>query len=58
MQAGVWNARVLLRELREQGYTGGYTLLTDWLRPQRQAAHTVAVRLKLQIAQRLTAWTQ
>jgi len=29
-------ARVLLRELRERGYTGGYTLLTDWLRPQRE----------------------
>lgn len=44
MQAGVWNARVLLRELRERGYTGGYTLLTDWLRPQRESARTVAVR--------------
>ena len=32
MQAGVWNARVLRRELRERGYKGGYTLLTDWLR--------------------------
>jgi hypothetical protein len=44
MQAGVWNARVLLRELRERSYTGGYTLPTDWLRPQREAARTVAVR--------------
>ena len=44
MQAGVWNARVLLREVRARGYTGGYTLLTDWLRPQREAARTVAVR--------------
>jgi len=44
MQAGVWNARVLQRELRERNYTGGYTLLTDWLRPQREAARTVAVR--------------
>ena len=44
MQAGVWNARVLLRELRERNYKGGYTILTDWLRPQRQAAGTVAVR--------------
>jgi transposase len=26
MRAGVWNARVLLRELREHGYSGGYTL--------------------------------
>jgi len=39
-----WNARVLLRELRERNDTGGYTILTDWLRPQRTSAHTVAVR--------------
>ncbi len=44
LKAGVWNGRVLLRELREQGYSGGYTLLTDWLRPQRQQANAVAVR--------------
>ena len=42
--AGVWNARVLLRELRERNYKGGYTILTDWLRPQRSSARTVAVR--------------
>ena len=35
MRAGVWNARVLLRELRERNYTGGYTILKDWLHPQR-----------------------
>jgi transposase len=28
LRAGVWNARVLLRELRERNYTGGYTILT------------------------------
>ena len=38
MKAGVWNACVLLRELRERDYKGSYTILTDWLRPQRQAA--------------------
>lgn len=43
-QVGVWNARVLLRELRERGFTGSYTILTDWLRPQRQAARSSAVR--------------
>jgi transposase len=45
LRAGVWNARVLLRELRERNYTGSYTILTDWLRPQRSAARVVAVRL-------------
>lgn len=44
LQAGVWNAQVLLRELRERSYTGGYTILTDWLHPQRVAAGVLAVR--------------
>jgi transposase len=44
LQVGVWNGRVLLRELRSRNYTGGYTILTDWLRPQREAAHAIAVR--------------
>jgi transposase len=44
LAAGVWNARVLLRELRERSYGGSYTILTDWLRPQRQSARVVAVR--------------
>jgi transposase len=44
LNAGVWNARVLIRELRERNYKGGYTILTDWLRPQREAAAVVAVR--------------
>jgi transposase len=44
LQVGVWNGRVLLRELRSRNYKGGYTILTDWLRPQREAAHAIAVR--------------
>jgi transposase len=44
LNAGVWNGRVLLRELRERNYAGGYTILTDWLRPLREAAAVVAVR--------------
>ncbi len=44
LQAGVWNAQVLLRELRGRNYSGGYTILTDWLRPQRKEALSVAVR--------------
>jgi hypothetical protein len=30
--AGVWNTQVLLRELRQRNYGGGYMMLTDWLR--------------------------
>jgi len=33
LSAGVWNAQVLLRELRERNYTGGYTILKNWLSP-------------------------
>jgi transposase len=44
LSAGVWNAQVLLSELRERGYHGGYTILTGWLRPQRQSARAIAVR--------------
>lgn len=44
LAAGVWNAKVLLRELRERGYEGGYTILKDYLQPKRAEANTVAVR--------------
>ena len=44
LQAGVWNGKVLLRELRTKGYAGGYSILADWLQPQREAASAVAVR--------------
>lgn len=44
LKAGVWNAQVLLRELRARGYPGGYTILKDWLQPQRESACIVAVR--------------
>jgi transposase len=44
LKAGVWNAQVLFRELRERNYSGGYSTLTEWLRPQRKEALVVAVR--------------
>jgi len=33
---GCTNGKVLLREIKEQGYQGGYTALKDFLRPLRQ----------------------
>jgi transposase len=44
LRAGVWNAAVLLRELRERNYSGGYTILKDWLHPQRKQAVSIAVQ--------------
>jgi transposase len=34
----------LLREIRERNYGGGYSILKEWLRPQRKEALSVAVR--------------
>jgi len=44
LAAGVWNAVVVHRELRERGYAGGYTVVKDYLRPKRREAEAVAVR--------------
>lgn len=41
---GVWNAVVLLRELRERSYQGGYTALKEYLQPKREEARAAAVR--------------
>lgn len=32
---GVWNAKVILSEIREQGYTGGYTVVRGYIQPKR-----------------------
>jgi transposase len=44
LEAGVWNAAVLLRELRDRGYKGGYTIVKDWLHPLRKQAASLAVQ--------------
>ena len=44
LRSGVWNAVVLLSEIRKRGYRGGYTTLKDWLQPKREAARSVAQR--------------
>jgi transposase len=44
LKAGVWNAQVLVRELRQRGYEGGWAILKDWLQPQRAAEMATAVR--------------
>jgi len=44
LKDGVWNAVVLMRELKARGYSGQYTAIKDYLRPRRQQAHAAAVR--------------
>jgi len=41
---GVWNGEVHFRELPERGYLDACEMLTDWLRPQRKEAESLAVR--------------
>lgn len=44
LSEGVWNAVVILREIQAEGYTGGSTILRDYIQPkrvQRQQKSTV-----------------
>src|SRR5690606_25295589 len=43
MAEGVFNANRLLHELRARGYTGGKTILKDYLQPRRPARAARAV---------------
>lgn len=40
---GIWNGAVILRELQKVGYTGGHTILRDYIQPKR-AMRTAAER--------------
>lgn len=35
LSEGVWNAKVILREVQAEGYTGGYTMLRAYIQPKR-----------------------
>jgi len=35
LSEGVWNAMVILREIQAEGYTGGYTMLRQYIAPKR-----------------------
>lgn len=35
LKEGVWNANVILREIQADGYTGGYTVLRQYIQPKR-----------------------
>jgi transposase len=32
---GIWNAKVIMSEIRAEGYPGGYTILRDYIQPKR-----------------------
>ncbi len=35
LREGVWNAKVVLMECRQRGYTGSYSVLRDYIHPKR-----------------------
>jgi transposase len=35
LSEGVWNAKVIWREIQAEGYTGRYTILRDYIQPKR-----------------------
>lgn len=44
MAAGIYNAEVLWERIREQGYTGGKTLVKDYVKPHRPVRQAPAVQ--------------
>ena len=43
LSRGIWNGQVILRALQKVGYTGGHTILRDYIQPKR-ATRTAAER--------------
>lgn len=59
---GIWNGAVILRELQKVGYTGGHTILRDYIQPKRAmrtAAERKTVRFETPPGQQLQSdWGQ
>lgn len=54
LSEGVWNTRVILREIQRAGYSGGYTILRDYVQPKRALrASRATVRFETEPGQQL-----
>jgi transposase len=54
LSEGVWNAKVILREIQAEGYTGGYTMLRKYIQPKReQRTSRATVRFETQPGEQL-----
>lgn len=50
----IWNTRVILREIQEEGYTGSYTILREYVQPKRPLrASRATVRFETEPGQQL-----
>ena len=58
LSEGVWNTVVILREIQAQGYTGGHTILREYIAPKRALrASRATVRFETKPGQQLqTDW--
>lgn len=54
LSEGVWNAKVILREIQADGYSGGYTMLRQYIQPKReQRPERATVRFETQPGEQL-----
>ena len=62
LSQGIWNGQVILRELQKVGYTGGHTILRDYIQPKRamrSAGERKTVRFETPPGQQLQSdWGQ
>lgn len=62
LSRGIWNGAVILRELQKAGYTGGHTILRDYIQPKRamrSAGERKTVRFETPPGQQLQSdWGQ
>jgi len=58
LSENVWNAQVILREIQAEGYTGGYTIVRDYIQPKRTLrASRATVRFETEPGQQMqTDW--
>jgi transposase len=54
LSEGVWNAKVILREIQAEGYLGGYSMLRQYIQPKReQRTSRATVRFETQPGEQL-----
>lgn len=55
LSEGVWNAHVILREVEQEGYRGGYTILREYIQPKRalRPSSRATVRFETQPGEQL-----
>lgn len=53
LRDGIWNASVIYRRLKAAGYTGGYTMVRDYIHPRRRLRAKGTVRYETAMGEQL-----